>query len=82
MKKLVSGWGKNILTNSNVFFPRNLNELKKNSKKNCIARGLGRSYGDSSINQSRTIITTKLKRVILFDKKKGILEAEAGISIE
>lgn len=82
MKKLVSGWGKNILTNSNVFFPRNLNELKKNSKKNCIARGLGRSYGDSSINQSRTIITTKLKRVILFNKKKGILEAEAGISIE
>ena len=64
------------------FFPKNLSQLKKNIKKNCIARGLGRSYGDSSINPKNTIITTQLKRIINFDKKKGTLEAESGVSIE
>ena len=82
MKKQLSGWGKNTLINTNIFFPKNLSELKKNSKNKCIARGLGRSYGDSSIHQSKTIITTNLKKIIYFDKKKGTLEAESGISIE
>ncbi len=82
MKKQISGWGKNIFVNTNVFFPKNLSQLKKIIKKNCIARGLGRSYGDSSINSKNTIITTQLKRIINFDKKKGTLEAESGVSIE
>ena len=42
---------------------------------------MGRSYGDSSINPKNTVITTKLK-IINFDKKKGTLEAESGVSIE
>jgi hypothetical protein len=82
MKKQISGWGKNTFVNTNIFFPKNLSQLKNNIKKNCIARGLGRSYGDSSINSQNTIITTKLIRIISFDKKKGILESESGVSIE
>lgn len=82
MKKQISGWGKNTFVNTNIFFPKNLSQLKNNIKKNCIARGLGRSYGDSSINSHNTIITTKLIRIISFDKKKGILESESGVSIE
>ena len=82
MKKQISGWGKNIFVKTNIFFPKNLSELKKNIRKNCIARGLGRSYGDSSINSKNTVITTQLKRIINFDKKKGTLEAESGVSIE
>ena len=82
MKKQISGWGKNTIINTNVYFPKNLDQLKKNIKKDCIARGLGRSYGDSSINPKHTIVTTNLKKIIFFDNKKGILEAECGISIE
>lgn len=82
MKKRLSGWGKNILINTNIFYPKNLYELKRNMQHGCIARGLGRSYGDSSINQNKTIITTNLKKIIFFDKKNGILEAESGICIE
>lgn len=82
MKKQISGWGKNTFVKTNIFFPKNLSELKKNIKNNCIARGLGRSYGDSSINSVKTIITTNLKKIINFDKKKGILEVESGVSIE
>ena len=82
MKRQLSGWGKNILINTNVFFPKNLSELKRNIKQGCIARGLGRSYGDSSINPDKTIITINLKKIINFDEKNGILETETGISIE
>ncbi len=82
MQKKISGWGRNILVNTNVFIPKSLKQLKKLTDKNCIARGLGRSYGDSSINKSKTIVTTNLNKIIFFDKKKGILEAESGISIE
>ena len=47
MQKKISGWGRNILVNTNVFIQKNLKKQKKNIKKNCIARGLARSYGDS-----------------------------------
>lgn len=82
MKKQISGWGKNTFVNTNIFFPENLSQLRKNIKKSCIARGMGRSYGDSSINSQNTIITTKLRKIINFDKKNGIIEAESGVSIE
>ena len=82
MKKQISGWGKNTFVNSNIFFPKNLSQLKKNIKRNCIARGLGRSYGDSSIQSKKTIVTTYLNKILSFDKNKGIIDVESGISIK
>lgn len=82
MEKKISGWGNNKFAYSKVYFPKNLSELKKFIRKKTIARGLGRSYGDSSIQPNGTIITTKLNKIISFNQKSGILEAEAGISIE
>ena len=82
MKKIISGWGRNTVSEANISFPKNLKELKKAIKKNCIARGLGRSYGDSSIQPNKTVITTKLNSIIDFNKNKGILEAESGVSIK
>ena len=82
MKKKISGWGRNTAFNTNISFPKNLNELKKEIKKNCIARGLGRSYGDSSIQPNKTIITTNLNKIINFNKKTGVLELECGVSIK
>ena len=82
MKKRISGWGRNTASYANISFPKNLKELKKDIKKNCIARGLGRSYGDSSIQPNKTIVTTKLDKIINFDQKTGILESECGVSIK
>ena len=82
MEKKISGWGNNKFASSKVYFPKNLIEIKKLIKRKTIARGLGRSYGDSSIQPKSTIVTTKLNKVLFFDTKKGILEAESGISIE
>ena len=69
MKKNISGWGRNIAANANISYPKKLFELKKELKKNCIARGLGRSYGDSSIQPKKTISTTNLNKIINFDDK-------------
>ncbi len=81
MKKKLSGWGRNTAIEANISFPKNLFELKKELKANCIARGLGRSYGDSSIQPNKTIVTSNLNKIINFNEKTGILETECGVSI-
>ncbi len=44
--------------------------------------GLGRSYGDSCLNDNGTLlVTTGLDRFISFDRERGILRVEAGISL-
>lgn len=44
--------------------------------------GLGRSYGDVCLHSHGTLLATQnLARLISFDKEKGILVAEAGISL-
>lgn len=52
-KKSISGWGNNIRIFSNVYNPENndeiINTILKGKVSNFITRGLGRSYGDSSL---------------------------------
>ena len=43
---------------------------------------MGRSYGDSAIQPNCTLSTLKMNNIIKFDKKKGIIEVEAGITIK
>ncbi len=43
---------------------------------------LGRSYGDSCLNSSHThLLTQHLDRVLSFDRLRGILRCEAGLSL-
>ena len=45
--------------------------------------GLGRSYGDSCLNDGGILIdTSPLARLIDFDAERGIVRAEAGLSLE
>ena len=45
--------------------------------------GLGRSYGDCCLNDGGVLIdTSQLSRLIHFDSERGILRAEAGLSLE
>lgn len=46
-----------------------------------VLRGLGRSYGDSSLG-SRVLSTLNHQRILSFDEKSGELVCEAGISLE
>ncbi len=48
-----------------------------------IARGLGRSYGDASLNDGGgTLLFTRLNRFLSFDEQTGLLHAEAGVSLD
>lgn len=48
-----------------------------------LPHGLGRSYGDVALNAGeRLIVTTSLDRFIRFDAQAGLIEAEAGVTLE
>ncbi len=48
-----------------------------------LPRGLGRSYGDSCLNDGGTLLdTTRLNHFIDFDRETGVLRCEAGVSLE
>jgi FAD/FMN-containing dehydrogenase len=45
--------------------------------------GLGRSYGDSCLNEGGTLLTTaSLDRLLGFDAATGVVRCEAGVSLE
>ena len=85
IKKIsLSGWGNNISIFSNVYNPENndeiINIILKNKISNFITRGLGRSYGDSSLADN-VISLENYKKVFTFDKSEGILECSSNYSL-
>ena len=83
-KENLSGWGNNINVNSNIYLPKNNDDItnlyKKGIALNSITRGLGRSYGDSSLDNS--IISLKnYERYIKFDNELGTLECSSNYSL-
>lgn len=47
-----------------------------------LPRGLGRSYGDSCLNEGGTLVDcSRLDRFIAFDAREGVLECEAGATL-
>ncbi|MCG8671918.1 MAG: FAD-binding oxidoreductase, partial [Pseudomonadales bacterium] len=52
-------------------------------KSSLLPRGLGRSYGDSCLNDGGTLLhTTALDRLIAFDQETGLMCCEAGVSFQ
>lgn len=54
-------------------------DVANHQTSNVIARGLGRSYGDSSL-ASTTVISSNLNHFIDFNEQTGELTCEAGVS--
>lgn len=49
----------------------------------CLPYGLGRSYGDSCLNNNNTLCPTNFLDMLLeFDQEKGTLKAQAGASLK
>lgn len=47
-----------------------------------LPRGLGRSYGDASLNGGSAVIDlTRLDRLLALDEETGVLECEAGVGL-
>lgn len=78
----ISGWGNYPLKKTVLYTPRNKNELQLLlANGQCIARGNGRAYGDSAINNYKTISMKKFNCFLEFDSKNGHLTVEAGVIV-
>lgn len=78
-----AGWGRVMRATAEIARPERLSALSAAlAEAQVPAIGNCRSYGDAVLNAGgRVIDMTRLDRIIGFDAKTGIVEAEAGISI-
>jgi len=82
---LVHGWGRYPIVESDCQAPGDKHSLKntlanREPGAGLIARGAGRSYGDSAIAES-ILETRYLDNFIEFDHVNGLLKCEAGVGI-
>jgi decaprenylphospho-beta-D-ribofuranose 2-oxidase len=83
-KEKLAGWGNYPISESYTLHPRNEADARKDlGDRTLVARGLGRSYGDQAVNDDRYVeVCTHLNHFLAWDEKEGILECEAGVSLE
>ncbi|MET0794060.1 MAG: FAD-binding oxidoreductase [Polyangiaceae bacterium] len=77
---MLEGWGRLPVPGLEILSEN----LERASEGAVLARGLGRSYGDSSLPASPThrLVGTRLaNRILSFDPETGVLRAEAGLSL-
>jgi FAD/FMN-containing dehydrogenase len=80
----ISGWGKSPVVDAKILNPQSPDEVldivSTHEQRELVSRGLGRSYGDSSL--ADTLIETKyLDHFLAFDKSSGLLTCDAGVSL-
>ncbi len=83
-KEKLAGWGNYPVSESTVVQFRDEDELKKMKPgEELIARGLGRSYADQALNDNRWVgLCTKMNLFVSWDEAAGILDCQAGVSLE
>ena len=78
----IAGWGNFPSADCAVSVPRSEAELAALvARGHAIARGNGRSYGDSALSPRNTIDMRRFDRMISFDPDTGVLVAEAGVML-
>lgn len=76
----ISGWGRVSVPGRE----RRPEDLVRATRDAVLCRGLGRSYGDASLpppGHPEVIATPRADRILSFDRRSGILRAEAGLSL-
>jgi FAD/FMN-containing dehydrogenase len=78
----LAGWGNYQPTQCQTIRPHTLHEVEWDNVHPWIARGLGRSYGDSARNSLGWVIhQTRQNQIVSFDRQTGVMRAQAGISL-
>src|SRR5215470_1880485 len=77
----LAGWGRYPRCDTRVLSLRERTAVLQaiTAHEGLIARGNGRSYGDSSIGRVTTFDLRHLDRFIDFDSSTGVLKCEAGV---
>ncbi|MFT7669777.1 MAG: decaprenylphospho-beta-D-ribofuranose 2-oxidase [Planctomycetota bacterium] len=85
----VEGWGMSVGNYNRVLRPTTVEEIvrcyeiARESGKPLTLRGTGCSYGDPSCNSEGHVLDmTRMNRILSFDKESGVIEVEAGASLE
>ena len=77
----LTGWGRHPVVKGLELSSENLEQIAPAAN---LSRGLGRSYGDSSLpalDEDVVANTTFADRLISFDNETGMLRAEAGVAL-
>lgn len=83
-EETLSGWGNIPKAKSKVLYPHSRQELTMPAGVNqLISRGLGRSYADQATNAGGWVLKTEnMNHFLSFNKERGILSCEAGVSLD
>lgn len=80
----LSGWGNSLETTTLAARPERLSEVRElmTDAGPLLAHGMGRSYGDAPLapNGGKTVLMTRLNRLVSFDKDTAELVAEGGVT--
>ncbi len=84
-QKLLSNWGRTKIVRSTIVEPdhlENSQSLLADSTDRLIVFGMGRSYGDASLNSlGRTISFEAFNRILSFDTITGVVVCEPGVTL-
>lgn len=82
---LLSGWGRTAPSRARLISPETTEAavLALRNTARVIPRGLGRSYGDAAqLGGAAVLDLTRLDRILGFDSGTGVVEVEAGASLD
>lgn len=79
----IHGWGRYPRLEADIAFPNSPTQCAEEvaNSVRLITRGLGRSYGDSSLSE-RVLCTRYLDHFQAFDEATGLLTCSAGVSLD
>ena len=82
----VSSWGRLRRVPHRVTRPAFLDQARdalRAADGPLLCFGMGRSYGDVCMNENgRLLVTDMLDRILVFDRARGVLRAEAGLTLD
>lgn len=83
----LSGWGNYPIQNVKLQQPASqkamLEKLSISNAETYISRGLGRSYGDTALNENgNVLLQTGFNHFLEFNQADGVLTVEAGVSLK
>ncbi len=88
LERSLSGWGATTTSRSRVLRPRDAQDVARileslpSPRGGLIARGAGRSYGDAAINDGGHVLDmTDCNRVVSIDRERGLVVAQAGVTV-